>query len=63
MHWLLLLALLSSTTGLKNTSGDALNRLAEDTLRRQIGPVNSLRVDAVRRDSRQAGDFDRSGAR
>ena len=39
MHWLLLLALLSSTGDLKNVGGsnDALSRAAETSLRRQIG--------------------------
>ncbi len=60
MHWLLLLALLSSTGDLKNVGGtnDALNRAAETSLRRQLGPVRSLRVDAVRKSARQPGDFD-----
>jgi hypothetical protein len=60
MHWLLLLALLSSTGDLKNVgnSNDALSRAAEASLRRQIGPMRSLRVDAARKSSRQPGDFE-----
>ncbi len=45
MHWLLLLALLSSTTDLKGGgSTSSLNRLAETSLRRQLGQVNGVRV-------------------
>ncbi len=60
MHWLLLLALLSSTGDLKNVGGsnDALSRAAETSLRRQLGPVRSLRVDAIRKSARQPGDFE-----
>lgn len=60
MHWLLLLALLSSTGDLKNVGGsnDALNRAAESSLRRQLGLVRSLRVDAARKSAWQPGDFD-----
>ncbi len=60
MHWLLILALLASTTDLKNVtgSGDSLNRAAEAALRKQIGPVRNLRVEAVRRNRWQPGDFD-----
>lgn len=60
MHWLIILALLSSTTDLKNISGsnDALGRAAETALRRQIGPVRTLRVEAARKSKWQPGDFD-----
>lgn len=60
MHWLLVLALLASTADLKNvtSSGDALNRAAETALRKQIGPVRNLRVEAVRANRWQPGDFD-----
>lgn len=60
MHWLLLLALLSSTGDLKNVGGsnDALSRAAETSLRRQLGPVRSLRVDAARKSTWSPGDFE-----
>lgn len=57
MHWILLLALLSSTTGLKNTdSPSTLNRLAENALRRQIGDARSVKVQVS--PSRDKGGFD-----
>lgn len=56
MHWLLLLALLSSTTGMKNGGSTAsLNRLAETSLRRQLGRVNGINVRVV--PGRGRGDF------
>ena len=60
MHWLLILALLASTSDLKNvtSSGDSLNRAAEAALRKQIGPVRNLRVEAVRGNRWQPGNFD-----
>lgn len=60
MHWLLILALITSTTGLKDQSakGSALNRLAENALRQQLGSsVKTLRVD-LRRGTKGKGDFD-----
>ncbi|MDQ3813075.1 MAG: hypothetical protein M3347_03890, partial [Armatimonadota bacterium] len=60
MHWLLILALLSSTTSLKdNQSGASLNRLAENSLRQQLGGANMVRVDIARGGKWQPGDFDR----
>jgi hypothetical protein len=45
MHWLLLLSLLDSSTALKNGgSPSTLNKLAETSLRRQLGDVNNVRV-------------------
>jgi hypothetical protein len=60
MHWLLVLALLSSTTNLKDGSnGSSLNRLAENALRQQIGSANVIRVDVARSgSSRNGGNFD-----
>ncbi len=44
MHWLLLLAVLSSSTSLKNGgSSSSMNRLAEQALRRQLGGNNAVR--------------------
>ncbi|MBW3637962.1 MAG: hypothetical protein KY445_16080, partial [Armatimonadetes bacterium] len=58
MHWLLLLALLSSTTDLKGGgSTSSLNRLAETSLRRQLGQVNNVRVQVAPGRSGR-GDFD-----
>jgi hypothetical protein len=59
MHWLLVLALLSSTTDIKdqNASGSNLNRLAENALRQKLGSsVKNLRVDL--RKGKNRGDFD-----
>ena len=45
MHWLLLLSLLDSSTALKNGgSPSTLNKLAETSLRRQLGDVQNVRV-------------------
>jgi hypothetical protein len=60
MHWLLILALLSSTADIKdkNASGSALNRLAENALRQKLGnSVRDLHVD-LRRGKGRGGDFD-----
>jgi hypothetical protein len=61
MHWLLLLAVLSSTTSLKNGgSTSSLNRLAENALRKQLGgtdAVRQLRV-SVTPGKGGRGDFD-----
>lgn len=60
MHWLLVLALLSSTTDIKdqNASGSALNRLAENVLRQKLGnSVRNLHVD-LKRGQGRGGDFD-----
>ena len=59
MHWLLLLAILSSSTSLKN-GGDAssMNRLAENALRQKLGgssAVKAVRVNVVPGSER--GDF------
>jgi hypothetical protein len=63
MHWLLLLALLSSTTDLRNGgSPNSLNQLAETSLRRQLGSVRNVDVQVVPRRSGASrslsGDFD-----
>lgn len=60
MHWLMILGLLSATTDLKdpNASGSALNRLAENSIRQQLGnSVKNVRVD-LKRGKGRAGDFD-----
>ena len=60
MHWLLVLALLSSTTDIKdqNASGSSLNRLAENALRQKLGSsVRDVRVD-MKRGQGRGGDFD-----
>ena len=60
MHWLMILGLLSATTNLKdpNASGTSLNRLAENTIRQQLGnSVKNVRVD-MKRGPGRAGDFD-----
>ncbi len=59
MHWLLLLAVLSSTTNLNPGGSTAsMNRLAEDALRRQIGGARTIRVDLTPGKSKTRGDFD-----
>lgn len=59
MHWLLLLAVLSSTTNLNPGGSTAsMNRLAEDALRRQIGGANTIRVDLTPGKNKTHGDFD-----
>ncbi|HVF09911.1 MAG TPA: LmeA family phospholipid-binding protein [Abditibacteriaceae bacterium] len=59
MHWLLVLALLSSTTNLKEgTTGSALNRAAESALRQRLGNANIVRVDVARGSKWAVGDFD-----
>jgi hypothetical protein len=61
MHWLLLLAILSSTTSLKNGgSTTSLNRLAENSLRQQLGggsAVQNVRVN-IKPGKGGRGDFD-----
>ena len=48
MHWLLLVALLSSTTDMKSGgSSSTLSRLAEKSLRRQLGSVNRVSVQVT----------------
>ncbi|MDF2440723.1 MAG: hypothetical protein JWN98_1707 [Abditibacteriota bacterium] len=59
MHWLLLLAILSSTTKLdSNGSASNLNRLAENALRQQLGNARTVRVQVVPDETRRRGDFD-----
>lgn len=59
MHWLLLVALLSSTTDMKNGgSSSALSRLAEKSLRRQLGRVNRVRVQVTPARNGSGGDLD-----
>lgn len=59
MHWLFLLAILSSTTNLdSNGSSSNLNRLAENALRQQLGSARTVRVQIVPDESRRRGDFD-----
>jgi len=61
MHWLLLLAILSSTISLKNGgSTTSLNRLAENSLRQQLGggsAVQNVRVN-IKPGKGGRGDFD-----
>ena len=58
MHWLFLLALLSSATDLKGGgSTSSLNRVAENSLRRQLGTVRNIRVQVAPGNSRTRGDF------
>ena len=60
MHWLMILGLLSATTNLKdpNASGSALNRLAENSIRQQLGnSVKNVKVD-IKRGAGRSGDFD-----
>ena len=60
MHWLFILALLSSTADLndQSASGTNLNRLAENALKRQLGSnVKKIQVD-LRRGQKGKGDFD-----
>ena len=59
MHWLLVLALLSSTTNLKEgATGSTLNRAAESALRQRLGNANIVRVDMARGSKLAACDFD-----
>ena len=59
MHWLFLLAILSSTTSLKNGgNASSMNRLAENALRKQLGSANSVRVQMAPGTSKARGDFD-----
>jgi hypothetical protein len=59
MHWLLLLALLSSTTSLKNGgSTSSLNRLAENSLRQQLGSVRNVNVQVTPGRASGGGNFD-----
>jgi len=60
MHWLMILGLLSATTNIKdpNASGSALNRLAENSIRQQLGnSVKNVKVD-IKRGPGRSGDFD-----
>lgn len=59
MHWLFLLAILSSSTNLdSNGSASNLNRLAENALRRQLGNARTVRVQVVPDETKRRGDFD-----
>ena len=59
MHWLLLVALLSSTTDMKNGgSSSTLSRLAEKSLRRQLGSVNRVSVQVTPARNGSGGDLD-----
>jgi hypothetical protein len=61
MHWLLILALLSSTTNIKdqNATGSSLNKMVENALRQELGGnVDHLKVDVKRSEKGGAGDFD-----
>lgn len=59
MHWLLLLALLSSTTDMKSGgSSSSLSRLAEQSLRRQLGSVNRVNVQVTPGRNGLGGDLD-----
>lgn len=61
MHWLLILALLSSTTNIKdqNATGSQLNKMVETALRQELGgKVDHLNVNVKRAENGNAGDFD-----
>jgi hypothetical protein len=61
MHGLLILALLSSTTNIKdqNATGSSLNKMVENALRQELGGnVDHLKVDVKRSAKGGAGDFD-----
>jgi hypothetical protein len=59
MHWLFLLAILSSTTSLKNGgTPSTMNRLAENALRKQLGNTGNVRVQMAPGTSKARGDFD-----
>jgi hypothetical protein len=58
MHWLLLLAVIASTSNLKGGSSSTLSRLAENELRKQIGTAQTVRVQAAPGRSGARGDFD-----
>lgn len=61
MHWLLILALLSSTTNIKdqNATGSSLNKMVENALRQELGgKVDHLTVNVKRAADGGAGDFD-----
>jgi len=61
MHWLLILALLSSTTNIKdqNATGSSLNKMVETALRQELGgKVDHLTVNVKRAADGGAGDFD-----
>jgi len=58
MHWLLLLSLLSSTTNLQpGSNGQAMNNLAENALRQQLGGARVVRVNIAPETNKRAGDF------
>lgn len=61
MHWLLILALLSSTTNIKdqNATGSSLNKMVETALRQELGgKVDHLTVNVKRSADGGSGDFD-----
>ncbi|HEX8834325.1 MAG TPA: LmeA family phospholipid-binding protein [Abditibacteriaceae bacterium] len=58
MHWLLLLAILSSSTSLKGGSPSQMNSLAANAIRQQIGGANAVNVQVTPGKNRLAGDFD-----
>jgi len=62
MHWLLVLALLSSTTNIKDgATGSSLNSAVESALRQRLGGAKVVRVDIARAAGNKlsTGDFDR----
>lgn len=61
MHWLFILALLSSTTNVKdqNATGSSLNKMVENALRQELGGnVDRLTVNVKRAENGGAADFD-----
>ena len=61
MHWLLILALLSSATNIQdqNATGSALDKMLETVLRQELGgKVDHLTVDVKRAADGSANDFD-----
>ena len=67
MHWLLLLAVITSTTGARSGQSSAqTSKLIEDALRQKLGNAQTVRVQLAQNENtgskssgRAAGDFDR----
>ena len=60
MHWLLLLSILASTTGVKSgTDTNSANTLVANAIRQRLGGARNVQVQLAPSSSRAAGDFDR----
>lgn len=60
MHWLLLLSILASTTGVKpGADAQSANRLVENALRQKLGGARKVQVELAPAPNHAAGDFDR----